>query len=102
MRNFGQVSKATLSSEEKRTIDRALRIATEKFDEDAKVFRTIAKAIRSGKGHPMFAPGEAGAEAADRLAEDFERSATDTCAVNDRIETFDEIVLVAHVEEERV
>lgn len=60
------------------TISNGLSIAAEKFGEHADMFRQIAASIRAGEEVSMFAEGEAGAVAADRLAEQFDRQHKDT------------------------
>lgn len=50
-----------------------LTIYRERMQGNAKELRQIAAALRAGEPVPMFAEGESGARAADRLAEQFER-----------------------------
>lgn len=57
-------------------VEGALSVAAARYDEDAEVFRQVSKTLRAGGPPPaMFAPGEAGARAADRLAEQFTHQA---------------------------
>ena len=92
------MAKATLTSHERQTIIGALSVAAERYDADAAEFGKLAKHLREGKTFPMFAEGAPGARAADCVQEQFERQARDARAVANRIDTFDDVVLVAETE----
>lgn len=51
------------------------RVAAERFAEHGQEFAKVARYIRAGNHYPMFAEGEVGAVAADRLAEQFGQQA---------------------------
>ena len=59
------------------TVDRALRHAVNTAAENARTMRGVARTLRAGEAVPFFAPGEAGAIAADYIAADHERFAAD-------------------------
>lgn len=64
--------------QQRSTIANACRVALEAFRGDVKTLREVAAAIRRGETSPMFAEGEPGAKAVDRLAEQFERQIKET------------------------
>ena len=68
------------------TLVNALGVAAERFTESAAEFHKLAAHLRAGGEFPMFAPGEAGARAADRLAEQFESQTKNASSLRDRIE----------------
>lgn len=72
------------------TVVHALQIAARTFREDQSNMEKVAVAIRAGQAVPMFAEGENGAVAADRLAGQFYRQATDCEDLLDVIEEDDE------------
>lgn len=62
----------TLPARLARLLHIAIEAEERRADEDAERFRTIATALRNGEHVAMFAKGEDGARAADRLAENAE------------------------------
>ena len=79
-----------LQEHELHTIRNGLSVAAERFDEHVKQFTAIAAELRAGKANGFFAPGEAGARAAERLAKQFESQAIESRAI---IEGLDEDAL---------
>ena len=65
----------TLTDSQEETLKNALRVAAEQFDKDAAEFKKTAAYIRAGNDFPMFAKGEDGAVAAERLEAQFVRQA---------------------------
>lgn len=63
---------------ELRTIENALQVAFDHYGKASEEFASVADALRAGADVPMFASGEAGAVAADRLRDQFE-SQRDDC-----------------------
>lgn len=59
------------------TVQRALRLALNSAAENGRTMRACAATLRAGGSVPLFAPGEAGAAAADAIAADHERFAAD-------------------------
>lgn len=59
------------------TVRRALRLAVSSAAENGRTMRACAATLRKGGSVPFFAPGEAGAAAADALAADHEQFAAD-------------------------
>ena len=59
------------------TVRRALRHAVNSAAENGRVMRACAATLRKGAAVPFFAPGEAGAVAADAIARDHEQFAAD-------------------------
>jgi hypothetical protein len=82
-------------SEESSAITNALNIAREKFDEHAKTMHEIASALRNGQEVAMFAPGEGGAIAADRLAAQFERQSEEARTLYHLLSEADSLYAVA-------
>ena len=68
----------TLSRKDLSTVSNGLSIVAKEFDHHVEEFREIAKALRSGEQVALFAPGENGAKAADRLAEQFTQQRDDS------------------------
>ena len=75
------------------TLTHGLRIAADKFERDAALGRETAAVLRAGEKIPMFAEGEAGARAAEALAEQFERQVRETRSLADRIDEAVAVVL---------
>ena len=75
-----------LEPSEMSTVANALRVAADRFRQDAKDLRNIAAELRAGKPIGMFANGESGARGADRLAEQFERQEKDSLELYQRFE----------------
>jgi len=75
-----------LTQHDMHTIICALRTAAERYDADSQTFRQVQEDIRNGKAVPMFVQGNAGIEAAKRLADQFYRQAQDTRAVLNKLE----------------
>jgi hypothetical protein len=65
----------------------ALHVAARKYRQDQENMVQIATAIRQGQTVPMFAEGENGVRAADRLANQFSRQVEDVEAILQRMET---------------
>ena len=72
-----QIEKFNLTSREKQTVVLALQMARSQFLKDHMEFLKLAEHIRGGGEYPMFAPGEAGARAAERLSQQFALQAND-------------------------
>jgi hypothetical protein len=68
------------------TLENALRVTREEYGKYAATFREQAHACRSGSPTGMFAEGEDGARAADRLAEQFDRQVAEVEAIETLIE----------------
>lgn len=62
-----------------------LTVYREKMQENAAEFRKIAAHLRAGNSFPLFAEGEGGARAADRLAEQFERQDADAARLVEKL-----------------
>jgi len=77
------------NSSEMDTIQHALRNAVISHREHAATMRLMGIALADGHTHALFAPGEAGATAARRLAESHEDSATECEVLLDKIEDED-------------
>jgi len=75
-----------LDDSQANTLINALRVARDRFIEDAKVMRDQAAALRAGQPGGLFADGEPGARAADRLAAQFDRQVKETEALIDLVE----------------
>ena len=69
--------------QEMSTIENALRVAFDHYGKASEEFAEVARALRAGDEVPMFASGEAGAVAADRLREQFESQRDDCDALLD-------------------
>lgn len=78
------------NGDEWETIRHALDVAGNRYAEDAKVLRQSAEAIRAGETVFPFAPGEDGARAADRLADQFERQKREVDELIERIDDREE------------
>lgn len=76
-----------LDERQRSTIVHGLRVAAERFEEDAKTLRAVSADLRVGKTHQPFADGEPGARATDRLAETFERQVRETVEMINLFET---------------
>lgn len=72
--------------QERSTIWNALSIAARTFEEDIANLRKVADELRAGGEVTMFARGESGARAADRLIAQFEQQLKDTRALIERFE----------------
>jgi len=68
------------------TLRNALRVARECFVDDAKVMRQQAAALRAGAPGGLFADGEPGALACDRLAAQFDRQIANTDELIDALD----------------
>lgn len=91
----------TLSESQRTLLGSALTLAAEKYDENAAVFVKLAADLRAGGEHPMFARGEAGARAADRLADQFRHQAKDARKMRETIAFAREVrVTLDEVEDE--
>ncbi len=75
-----------LNSEDRNVICAALRLAAAQYLENKKVMLNIASILRDGGEAPMFASGETGARAADRLAEQFDRQHDDADKLLEKLE----------------
>lgn len=78
--------KRGLTEHERSTIENGLTIAAAKFDEIAGEFCQTAATLRDGNVLPMWAPGEAGALAAERTAAQFRKQAEDSRALRDLLD----------------
>ncbi len=76
----------SLTDQERCTVWNALRLASQQYEESAAEFRKLAALLRRGESYPMFADGEPGALAADRLAAQFDRQLKDSQELIDRFE----------------
>lgn len=85
-----QFDRFIVESNDEGLITNALRVAAEQFDADAEEFAKVAAYIRAGNNYPMFAPGEAGAVAADRLEAQFKRQRDESLNLLARINGDDE------------
>lgn len=90
------MARSELSDREVCTIKSALALAAEQYEKSE--FVKLAEYIRAGNDYPMFAKGEPGAIAADRLSRQFSLQAEDARKLSERIDTFDRVVLVAETE----
>lgn len=77
-----------------RLIRIALNEEERKADEDMAMFRNIASSLRSGNKVAMFADGEAGAIAADRLADDAEERLAALIELVDQMQDEDRFALI--------
>jgi len=68
-------SLVTLTEDESTAITNALGVAAERFDEHVASFRTLAEQLRAGGTMPLWAEGEMGAIAAERMATQFQLQA---------------------------
>jgi len=88
-----------MNFDQKHVVMHALLIAAERFDDHAKDFGALARDIRAwaivapGAANPpalaLFAPGEAGARGAERMAEQFQHQAQECRTVRDELERED-------------
>lgn len=83
-----------LSNNQLSTLRNALTVSAQRFDEDAEQFREVAKALRAGEKVAMFADGEPGARAADRLTTQFVQQAADTRALLEMVQDADTVGLI--------
>jgi hypothetical protein len=90
-----------LSDRETQTIVSALHLAARQYRESAAEFAKVAAHVRAGNAFSMFAEGEPGALAADRLAEQFTSQAEDATALAERFECAEGVSLRVDEEEER-
>ena len=60
------------------TIEGALSVALEEYKKNREQFLALADRLRAGESFPLFADGEDGARAAERLAQRFEQQ-HDSC-----------------------
>lgn len=81
----------TLTDSQQETLKAALRLAAEQFDKDAAAFAEVSAHIRNGGVFPMFATGDDGAVAADRLEVQFGRLAREARELLDLAEHSTEI-----------
>jgi hypothetical protein len=77
MHTTKRIEKFNLTSRENQTVVQALQMARSQFLKDHMEFLKLAEYIRGGGEYPMFAPGENGAKAAERLAGQFALQAND-------------------------
>lgn len=77
-----------------RLIHLAVEDAERKADEDMEMFRSIASSLRSGNKVALFADGEAGAVAADRLADDAEERLNQLVELMDLMQDEDRFALI--------
>jgi|GEM_PF-6743166 len=76
--------------EEEHTIKHALEVAANRLNDDAKEFEKLAAHLRAGNSYPMFADGEPGAIAAERIAQQFKKQAAECRAVLNNMEESEE------------
>lgn len=74
-----------LSESDTSTVTNALMVAAERFDGHVKDFTELAAQLRAGFTLPLWAQGEIGAIAAERMATQFQRQAADTRRIIERI-----------------
>jgi hypothetical protein len=75
-----------IDQDHKKTIVNALHLAARAYDEDRRVMEQTAACLRDGVPCPPFADGEAGARAADGLAERFMRQANEALFIAESLE----------------
>lgn len=75
-----------LDQHETQLVLRMAKAFEDRTRQDADHMRQAAAVLRQGGQVPLFAEGESGAIAADRLAEDFERTLEDVGALRSRIQ----------------
>lgn len=72
MRRQKLISEA-FTENERSTLVNVCHVAAERFKEDAAEFRKVATHLKNGGSLPMWARGEAGVHAAERLVAQFEK-----------------------------
>ena len=78
-----------LDQHEAQLVLRMTNAFEDRIRQDAHHMRQAAAVLRQGGQVPLFTEGEAGAIAAERLAEDFERTLEDARGLRTRIHTHD-------------
>ena len=81
------------------TIKKALNLAGEQYAKHEEEFLDIASYIRAGNEYDFFAPGEAGAKAAEKMAEDFKSQAEDCEKLEALLEDSGEVVVYGDEED---
>jgi hypothetical protein len=96
------VSGATVivSEDERWTVLNALTTAREVYKGHAALMRDQAARLRRGEVIGLWAEGEAGAVAADRMAEQFESQVLSSEAVYDLVENIEQVIYYAEETDE--
>lgn len=88
-----------LTSDDAWTLVHALRLVTATINADVTTMTSVAATLRAGGSVTMFADGEAGAVAADHLANAHRTTLDKVLAMIDLFETADQMLVLAAADE---